>query len=66
MVIPTIPESVIRIGNGAFGGCLNLESLYIPQNVEKIEGNIIQSSNNVAEIEVDSHNAIYVLLSDIE
>ena len=61
----TIPESVIRIGNGAFGGCLNLESLYIPQNVEKIEGNIIQSSNNVAEIEVDSHNAIYASVDGV-
>ena len=61
----TIPESVVRIGMEAFGGCLNLKSLYIPQNVEKIERNIIASSNNVTEIEVDSRNAVYASIDGV-
>ena len=55
----TIPEAVVRIGNRAFGHCLNLERLFIPQNVREIEGNIVRSSDNLKEIEVDSHNAAY-------
>ncbi len=55
----TIPEAVVRIGDNAFGHCLNLERLFIPQNVREIEGNIVQISDNLKEIEVDSRNAAY-------
>jgi hypothetical protein len=55
----TIPEAVVRIGDRAFGYCLNLERLFIPQNVREIEGNIVEISDNLKEIEVDSRNAAY-------
>ncbi len=55
----TIPEAVVRIGDFAFGHCLNLERLFIPQNVREIGGNIVQISDNLKEIEVDSRNAAY-------
>jgi hypothetical protein len=55
----TIPEAVVRIGDLAFGHCLNLERLFIPQNVREIEGNIVRISDNLKEIEVDSRNAAY-------
>ncbi len=55
----TIPEAVVRIGDFAFGHCLNLKRLFIPQNVREIGGNIVQISDNLKEIEVDSRNAAY-------
>ena len=54
-----IPEGVLKIGKDAFWYCQNLERLYIPQNVEKIEGNIVWNSNKLTEIEVDARNAAY-------
>ena len=55
----TIPEAVVRIGDFAFGHCLNLERLFIPRNVREIGGNIVRISDNLKEIEVDSRNAAY-------
>ena len=55
----TIPEAVVRIGDLAFGYCLNLERLFIPRNVREIGGNIVRISDNLKEIEVDSRNAAY-------
>lgn len=61
----TLSESILRIGANAFSKCDNLERIYIPRNVEKIEGNIVRYSNKLTEIEVDSHNADYTSVDGV-
>lgn len=54
----TIPESVSSIGLGAFYGC-NLESLYIPANVESIGNYVFEGNKNLTSIQVDAANTHY-------
>ena len=60
-----IPEGVVKIGNGAFQYCQELERISISQSVEKIEGNLADNSGSLTEIEVDSHNAVYASVDGV-
>lgn len=60
-----IPENVVKIGDGAFYGCSNLEWIYISKNVEKIEGNIVCACPMLTKIDVDSRNDSYASVNGI-
>ena len=46
-----IPDSVIRIGSGAFYGCESLESIILPSGVYTINMNVFNSCINLKTIE---------------
>lgn len=52
----TIPNSVISIGNFAFGSCTGLKSITIPSSVTSIENNVFQDCTGLTNITVDSSN----------
>jgi len=55
----TIPDSVISIGSGAFGGCSNLTNITIPDTVNSIGGNAFDTCTSLASITIpNSVNSI--------
>ena len=67
----SVPESVVEIGEEAFSGCANLETIYIPSGVEKISHiafyvwsnagckGYVQIHDGVVNIFVDEQNTAY-------
>lgn len=54
-----LPDSLIRIGDGAFAGCANLKSIRIPKNVCDISGRILSDCPALTQIEVSPDNPRY-------
>lgn len=54
-----LPDSVVRIGDGAFSNCAVLEQVYIPAGVETIGQSIFSNSGNIKTITVDEKNEKY-------
>ncbi len=54
----TVPDTVKSMSAYAFSGCVNLESLYISENVEDI-GNFPLQSSKLVNIVVDENNPYY-------
>lgn len=53
-----LPPSVTSIGTLAFGECNNLEYVYLPASVTRIEGNAF-TGTSIWTIEVDQENPVY-------
>ena len=55
-----IPSSVKDLGNSAFSGLPQLESIYISKSVTKIDANLLGDEyTNPARIEIDPSNPVY-------
>ena len=54
--IVTIPDSVTEIGKGAFGGCINLERVYIGKGVSSDLYNVFLICDHFVEITVSDEN----------
>lgn len=54
-----LPDSLIRIGDGAFAGCANLKSIRIPKSVTEIGYNILDDCPALELIEVVPDNPRY-------
>lgn len=46
----SIPESVVKIGSGAFAFCENMKSIKFPDNLEIIESEVCYGNSNLDEI----------------
>ena len=55
----TIHNSVTTIGEGAFGHCTTLKSIFIPKSVKYIERGAFEGCDSLSAIKVDAGNPIY-------
>lgn len=49
----TIPRTVVKIGESAFGGCMELNEISIPASVEKVERYAFGGCDKLKNIYVD-------------
>ena len=51
----TIPDSVVSIGNWAFGGCSKLTSVVIPDSVTAIGNEVFRGCNNLSSVKLSNN-----------
>ncbi len=54
-----MPDSLTKIGEGAFGKCVNLANVIISRNVEEIGCGVFEACGNLTSIKVVEDNPIY-------
>ena len=60
-----IPDSVINIGDGAFGDCTRLTSVAIPSSVTNIDEQVFSGCTSLTHITVDTTNPKYSSLDGV-
>ncbi len=58
----SIPDSVVKIGDGAFTDCYSLEHISIPDSVKEIGINPFTGCSALRAIDVDTENSTYTVL----
>ena len=60
-----IPNNVVSIGDGAFGGCSGLTSIIIPQSVVEIGNGAFFGCNSLTSINLEDGNTMYSSVNGI-